>query len=160
MTRTWLIHISNVVCCNRGKLLSLLHEDICGRAPGYYMSRFLDTQIRRYRNKTMKHYPKMRFATADADYGMVDENIEPDLPKDEYDSKVSMDVDASDEFSVVYRILYDYKDSEVVENWESNTNGKESEVELVSELEPVAGPSCVRAALTPFRKQSTVMQAL
>ncbi|KAK4879641.1 hypothetical protein RN001_007787 [Aquatica leii] len=74
---------------SRGKLLSLLHKDICGRAPGYYMSRFLDTQIRRYRNKTMKHYPKMRFATADADYGIVDENNEPDLPKDEYDSKLS-----------------------------------------------------------------------
>ncbi|KAK4887206.1 hypothetical protein RN001_003477 [Aquatica leii] len=37
----------------------------------------------------LEDYPKMRFATADDDYGMVDENIEPDLPKDEYDSRVS-----------------------------------------------------------------------
>ncbi|KAK4882827.1 hypothetical protein RN001_006146 [Aquatica leii] len=73
-----------------GKLLSLLHEDLCGRPPGHYMAKFLNTKIRRDKHTTTKRCSRTRrFAVADCDYGMPDDSIFSDLCQEEYEMKAT-----------------------------------------------------------------------
>ncbi|KAK4885390.1 hypothetical protein RN001_001661 [Aquatica leii] len=73
-----------------GKLLSLLHEDLCGRPPGHYMAKFLNTKIRRDKHTTTKRCSRTRrFAVADCDYGMPDDSITSDLCQEEYEMKAT-----------------------------------------------------------------------